>query len=108
MASVQVIKDVVSLPIAVAELVDAVSDGVSIGEVLSVVGVLKKVKPAVDAIKTGTLLDVYKTLSVAEQAELAKWGEEEFDLKNDQLEKAIEQGWVVVLGLGELVKLVKP
>lgn len=108
MANVQEIKDVVNLAIGVGELVDAVSDGVSLGDVMQLVGLLKKVKPAVDAVKSGKLLDQVKQLDQASQDELKKWFEAELDLKDDAMEQVIEQAWVVVLGLSELVKLVKP
>ena len=108
MANVQGIKDVVGLGVGVAELVDAVADGVSLGDIMSVVGLLKKVKPAIDAVKSGTLLDEYKSLTAEDQDDLKKWMEVELDLKDDKVELVIEQAWGVVLGLGELVKLVKP
>lgn len=108
MANVQEIKDVVNLAIGVGELVDAVSDGVSLGDVMQLVGLLKKVKPAVDAVKSGKLIDQVKQLDQASQDELKKWFEAELDLKDDAMEQVIEQAWVVVLGLSELVKLVKP
>jgi hypothetical protein len=104
----QNIKDVVLLGVSVAELVDSVADGVSLGDVFSVVGVLKKVKPAIDAVKSGKLIDEYKALDQAGKDELVKWFEEELDLKDDKVEAMIEQAWKVVVDLNDLVKLLKP
>lgn len=104
----QVIKDVVSPVIAVGHLIDSAADGVSLGDIMGVVGVLKKVKPAIDAIKSGKLVDEYKALDETGKAELAAWFNSEFDITNDSVEAAVEQAWVVVLGLSELVKLIKP
>ena len=104
----QKIKDVVSPAIAVAHLVDAAADGVSIGDIMGVVGVLKKVKPAIDAVKSGDLVNDYKNLDEAGKAELKAWFESELEMKNDNIEQAIEQAFVVILGLSELVKLLKP
>lgn len=108
MANVQEVKDVVGLGVGVAELVDAVADGVSLGDVMQLVGLLKKVKPAIDAVKSGKLLDEVKALDQASQDELKKWFEEELDLKDDKVELVVEQAWGVVLGLSELIKVVKP
>lgn len=104
----QEIKDLILLPISVAELVDSVADGVSIGDVFSVVGVLKKVKPAIDAVKSGKLIDEYKNLDQAGKDDLVKWFDEELDLKEDKIEAVIEQAWAVVVDLNDLVKLIKP
>lgn len=104
----QEIKDVVAPVIGIAELVDAVADGVSIGDVLSVVGVLKKVKPAIDAIKSGKLVDEYAKLDQAAKDELVAWFATELDIKDDKIEQAIEQSWKVILDLNDLVKLIKP
>lgn len=105
---VQEIKDVVSLGIGVAELVDAVADGVSIGDIWSLVGLLKKVKPALDAVKSGKLLDEYKNLDQPSKDDLIAWFDAELDLKDDKVEQVIESAWSVVVGLGDLVKVVKP
>lgn len=104
----QEIKDLISPVISVAQLIDEVADGVSLADILKVVGVLKKVKPAIDAVKSGKLVDEYKNLDEAAKAELAAWFNSELDLKNDQVEAAIEQAWLVLLSLNELVKLLKP
>lgn len=104
----QEIKDVVGCAISIAELVDSVADGISLGDILSVVGVLKKVKPAVDAVSSGKLLDEYKNLDQASKDDLVKWFESELDLKEDSIEQVVESGWKVVLELSELLKLVKP
>lgn len=104
----QPVKDVVSLAVSVAELVDSAMDGVVVGDLFQVLGVLKKIQPAVAAVKSGNLLDVYKSLSEGEQQELSTWFNSELDITNNDVEAAIEQAWVVVLGLGELVKLIKP
>ena len=104
----QEIKDVVILGVSVAELVDAVTDGVSIADILSIVGVLKKVKPAIAAVKSGVLLDEYKNLNQVEKDELVSWFELELDLKDDAVELAIEAAWKLVLNLNELVLIIKP
>ncbi len=104
----QPVKDVVGLAISVAELVDSAADGVVLGDLFQVLGVLKKIEPAVSAVKSGVLLDLYKTFTQAEQEELKTWFNEEFDITNNNVEAVIEQAWGVVLGLGELVKLIKP
>lgn len=106
--AVENIKDVVGLGIGVAELIDSVADGVSLGDIFGVVGVLKKVKPAIDAVKTGKLIDEYAALQETEKQELVKWFEVELDVKNDQVELVIEQAWKVALDLNDLVKLIKP
>lgn len=105
---VQEIKDVMAFGIGVAELIDSVADGVSLGDIFSVVGVLKKVKPAIDAVKSGKLLDEYVKLDQAGKDELIKWFDAEFDIKEDKAEMVIEQVWVAVLDLNDLVQLVKP
>lgn len=105
---VQEIKDVVELGISVVELIDAVTDGVSLGDVLSVVGVLKKVKPAIDAVKTGKLLDEYVALDQAAKDELIKWFDTDLSISNVNVEKVIEQVWAVVLDLNDLAALIKP
>jgi hypothetical protein len=104
---IQEIKNVVGLGIGVAELVDSVADGVSLGDVFSVVGVLKSVKPAIDAIKGGKLLDQYASLTQAEKEDLAKWFDAEFDIKNDKVELVVEQVYKAVLELSELASMVK-
>lgn len=103
---VQELKDVVALGIGVAELLDSVADGVSLGDILSVVGVLKKVKPAVDGIKSGKALDEYRALDDASKAELSAWFNAEFKITNDKVEQVIEQGFVAVLALNELLVLI--
>lgn len=99
------IKAVVGLGIGVAELVDSVADGVSIGDLLKVVGVLKEVKPAIDAIKSGGVLAEYKALDDASRASLNAWFDSEFDLKEDKIEAVVEQAFSVVVQLSELSKL---
>lgn len=106
--AVENIKNVGSFGIGVIELIDNVADGVSLGDVFSVVGVLKKVKPAIDAVKGGKLLAEYANLQETEKQELTSWFETELDVKNDKVEQVIEQTWKVVLELNELVKIVKP
>lgn len=105
---VQEIKDVVGLAIGVAELVDSAADGVSLNDIFAVVGVLKKVKPAVDAIKSGKLVDEYAALDASAKSELVAWFGSELDIKDDQVEAVIDQVWAVVLDLNDLVGLLKP
>jgi hypothetical protein len=105
---VQEIKDVVQLGISVVELVDSVADGVSLGDIFQVVGVLKKVKPAIDAVKSGKLLDEYKALDQTSKDELVKWFDSELELKEDKVEAVVEQVWAVILDLNSLAGMVKP
>lgn len=103
---VQELKDVCALAIGVAELLDNVADGVSLGDIISVVGVLKKVKPAVDAIKSGKALEEFRALDDMAKAEVGNWFNEEFEISNDKVESVIEQAFVSLLALNELLVLI--
>lgn len=104
----QEIKDVVAPVLGVAALIEDAADGVSLSEIWQLVSVLKKVQPAVAAIKSGKVVAEYTALDEAGKADLQAWFEKEFDLKNDNIEKAVEQAWQVALELSDLAKLLKP
>lgn len=102
---VQEIKDVVSLAIGIGELLDSVADGVSLGDIFQVVGVLKKVKPAIDAVKSGKIVDELKALDQPAKDDLEAWFVAEFDIKSDQVEAVVEQGFKAILELTSLLDL---
>lgn len=106
--SIQKVKDVVGLGIGVAKLVEEAADGITLGEVMGMVGLLKKVKPAIDAVKDGQALVQYLALDDAGKQELSQWFDSELDMKDDKVEQVVEQSFKVALELNELVKLIKP
>ena len=102
------IKAVVAPVLGVAALIEDAADGVSLSEIYQLVGVLKKIQPAVASIKSGKVVAQYANLDDAGKADLQAWFEKEFDLKNDNVEKVVEQAWQVALSLSDLAKLLKP
>lgn len=107
---VQEIKDVVGLGIGVAQLVDSAAAGLSFSQVFGVIGVLKQVKPAIEAVKSGKLLAEFQDLDDAEKADLVSWFDSSFQIKEQDVEQLIEKIWLAVLSLSDLAKIlpVKP
>ena len=88
---VQEIKDVASLGIGIANLLDKVAGGVSIADVFSVVGILREVKPAVDAVKSGLLFGEYEALDAAAKADLISWFDSQFQIKEANVKAVVDQ-----------------
>lgn len=99
------LKSVIGLGLALGELVESLADGVGLSDIGSLLSVAKKVSPAITAIKSGLLLPELKDLSDLEKAELKSYVANEFVLKNESLELAIEKGLHVAIDLSELLKV---
>lgn len=104
----QAIKDAVSLAIGVAKLVDDSLGGISFAEVFELLGVLKEVKPAIEAVKSGNLWDEYKGLDQPAKDELIIWFDTNFKIKEANVQTVVEQAWKAVLDLSDLAKSLKP
>ena len=104
----QEIKDVVAPVVGVAQLIEDAADGVSLAEIYQLVSVLKKIQPSVAAIKSGKVVAQYANLDDVGKADLGAWFDKELDLKNDNVEKIVEQAWSIALSLSDLAKLLKP
>lgn len=101
------VKAVVNCGLKVGELVDALSDGIGIGDIGALLRAAKSVKPAIDAIKSGKLVPELKDLDDEEKAALKTFIGEEFDISNDALEDTIEKAINVVVDLSEILKAVQ-
>jgi hypothetical protein len=62
--------------------------------------------PAIDSV--ASIKDELLTLSAEDKAELVKWAEETYNIKNDKLEEIVEEGLSLFLSLGRFIlKLTK-
>ncbi len=103
---IEEVKAVVKGPLALAELVDALADGVGLTDIGSLIKAGASVKPMIAAIKTGKLIPELKDLDEAEKAELKKFIAENFNLKDDEIELKIELALSVVVDLTDLLNVV--
>ena len=100
----QSIKDVVSLAIGVAKLVDDTLGGISFSEVFELLGVLKEVKPAIDAVKSGQVVQEFKSLDDAAKADLIQWFDQNFQIKEANIQQTVDQAFAAIIGISDLVK----
>lgn len=101
----QEVKDVVAGALGVSSLIEAVADGISIGDIGELVQAARKVPAAIAAIKSGKLIPELKDLDDAEKADLKKWSVDECDLEDDKAEAVIEQVLSVAIDLSDLLKV---
>ena len=101
---IQEVKAVVKMGLAIGELVDSLSDGLSLSDLGPALRVAKSVKPAIDALKSGQLLPELEDLSDDEREELKQFVADEFDISNDSLEAAVEKGLQIAIDLSKLVE----
>lgn len=87
---IQELKDVVRMGLAVGNLIDALADGIGISDLKALWKAGISVPAGVRAVKSGLLIPQVKDLQPEEKADLEAMVREEFDLKNDGLEQAIE------------------
>jgi len=98
------VKSVIQMGLSVGELVDALSDGIGLGDIGALLRAAKAVKPAIDALKSGKLIPEIKDLSDEEKQQLKDFVAAEFDIKDDALEAAIKKGLQIAIDLSDLIK----
>lgn len=102
---IEEVKQVLALGVALGQLVEALADGVGLGDIGKLVAVVKRAPSAISAIKSGKVIPELKDLDDAEKAELKAWAKAELDLKDDKLEEKIEAGLWVAIDLCDLLKI---
>lgn len=103
---IEEVKAVVDCGLKIGELVDALSDGIGLGDLGALLRAAKSVKPAFDAIKSGKLIPEVKDLSDEEKADLKAFVADDFDIENDALEAVVEKALSVVIDLSALIQAV--
>ena len=99
------IKELVDFGLSAVELVSSLADGVSFGDLGPAMATAKKVQPA---LKDAHLAwPEYQDMDEVEALELESFVESEFDIPNDKVEVAIEQGLKVAVALRELASMFK-
>lgn len=105
--AVQNLKEVVILACKSAELIEAIADGVGIGDLPELIAVGRAAGPAIRDVKLA--LTEYVTASDAEVAGLEAELMSSLDLSDDKIEAVIEQSFNVIMQLRVLAALlVKP
>lgn len=102
---IQEVKQVLALGVSLGQLVEALSDGVGLGDIGKLVAVVKRAPAGISAVKSGKVIPELKDLDDAEKTELKNWSKEELDLKDDNLEAKIEAGLWVAIDLCDLLKI---
>lgn len=97
-------KEALLLAAKVAQLVEAIADGVDFGDLPELIAVGKAAGPGIKDIKLAAY--EYLAASDADAAELEAYVQKELDLADDKVEAAIEMGFKVLLELRVLAALV--
>jgi hypothetical protein len=101
---IESIKDVLAFTFSTVNLVEALGDGVGLGDIGALVSVAKRAPKGLSALKSGMLIPELKDLDESEKLALKEFCVSEFDLKDDKLEGLIETGLVVAIDLTDLLK----
>lgn len=92
------IKAVLDLVISGADLGNAVSDGVGLGDLPEGIAFVKSIGPAIEAIKSGQIIPEAKDMSDEEKAQLKAYIEENANIP------MVKQILDVLVDLSELIK----
>lgn len=98
-------KELVYLGCKVGELVSALEDGFSLGDLNEILKAAKAVEPGIKDAKLS--VQELKTATDVERAELKKYISDNFDIKDDKVELAIESGAAVGVELSTLLSVFK-
>jgi hypothetical protein len=106
MLAVDQLKAFLTMGFSFAKVVDSLSDGFQIADLLVVLDAAKQVPGGLAAAPAA--LAQYLAMTDEEATELEAWVVATFDVKNDAVEQAIETGLKVVIELHALVALLFP